>query len=70
MPSNPTIGMTDERKWSNAFRRKLEQMAVDGYRAGTLDGNGVRRLLRLRSLVEVHAFLKQAGVYLDYKSAA
>lgn len=44
----------------------LESLAVNGYREGKLSAGQVRRLLGYRSRMEVHAFLKEHGVFLHY----
>ena len=44
----------------------LEGMALEGYRSGRFSEEQVRRLLRLESRLDVHAFLKAHGVYLNY----
>ena len=44
----------------------LESIALEGYRSGRLSEEQVRRLLRLESRFDVHAFLKARGVYLNY----
>ncbi len=53
-------------KWANLPRGVLESLALEAYRSGTLTTAQLRRLLGFQSPMEVDAFLKQAGVYLDY----
>jgi Uncharacterised protein family (UPF0175) len=50
-------------------RAALESLALEGYRAGHLSEEQVRRMLGLASRLEVHAFLKQRSVYLNYTQA-
>ena len=50
-------------------RTALESMALEGYRAGHLSEEQVRRMLGFDSRFEVHAFLKQHNTYLNYTEA-
>lgn len=47
-------------------RRALELLALDEYKAGELTEYQVQQMLGLADRFEVHGFLKQHGVYLDY----
>jgi hypothetical protein len=47
-------------------RAVLEAVALEGYRRDLLTEAAVRRLLGFDTRMEVHAFLKQHGVYLNY----
>ena len=47
-------------------RRALETWATDGYKSGVLTESQVRRMLGFQTRIEVHEFLKKAGVPLDY----
>jgi hypothetical protein len=47
-------------------RRLLELMAIEGYKSGLLTEFQVQRMLGLQDRFEVHGFLKEHGVYLDY----
>lgn len=53
-------------KWENLPRGVLESLALEAYRAGALTTAQLRRLLGFATPMEVDAFLKNAGVYLDY----
>ena len=53
-------------KWDNLPRGVLESLALEAYRSGTLTTTQLRRLLGFETPMEVDAFLKQAGIYLDY----
>jgi len=53
-------------KWDNLPRGVLESLALEAYRSGTLTTMQLRRLLGFQTPMEVDAFLKQAGIYLDY----
>lgn len=50
-------------------RAALEAIALEGYRSGRLGGGQVRQLLGFSTPMQVHAFLKEHGVYLNYSSA-
>jgi hypothetical protein len=47
-------------------RVALEAVALEGYRAERLSESALRQMLGFRTRMEVHAFLKQHGVYLQY----
>jgi len=47
-------------------RVALEALALEGYRAQRLSESAVREMLGFETRMEVHAFLKQHGVYLHY----
>src|ERR1700730_17338352 len=50
-------------------RVALEALALEGYRSERLSESAVRQMLGLETRMEVHAFLKQHGVYLHYDVA-
>ncbi len=54
-----------EEKWKDLPRGVLESIAVEGYRAGALSEEQVRRLLGLPTRIDVDGFLKLHGAY-DY----
>lgn len=47
-------------------RTAAESLALEGYRTGRLSEEQMRRLLRFESRLQVHAFLKDHQVYLNY----
>jgi hypothetical protein len=47
-------------------RVALEALALEGYRAERLSESAIRQLLGFESRIQVHAFLKEHGVYLHY----
>jgi hypothetical protein len=47
-------------------RLVLQALALEGYRSERLSESQVRRMLGFESRLDVHAFLKQHGVYLQY----
>jgi hypothetical protein len=56
-------------RWADMPRKVLEAVALEAYRSGALTGAEVQRLLGLESRWDLEAFLKQAGVVLDYDQA-
>jgi hypothetical protein len=47
-------------------RTALEALALEGYRSHTLSEEQIRRMLGFDTRMEVHALLKEHGVYLNY----
>ena len=47
-------------------RVALEALALEGYRTELLSESALRQMLGFQTRMEVHAFLKQHGVYLRY----
>ena len=47
-------------------RAALEAIALEGYRSRRLGGGQVQRLLGFRTQMQLHAFLKEHDVYLNY----
>ncbi len=47
-------------------RTTAESIALEGYRSGRLSEEQVRRLLGFESQLQVHSFLKEHQVYLNY----
>lgn len=50
-------------------RVTLEALALEGYRAERLSESAVRQMLGFETRMEVHAFLKQHGIYIHYDLA-
>lgn len=50
-------------------RVALEALALEGYRTERLSESAVRQMLGFESRMQVHAFLKEHGVYLHYDVA-
>ena len=55
--------------WEDIARHLREQIALEGYAAGHLSEEQVRRLLGYATRLEVHAFLKEHDVPLNYTLA-
>jgi hypothetical protein len=47
-------------------RAAAESIALEGYRSGRFSEEQVRRLLGFESRLQVHSFLKEHQVYLNY----
>ena len=58
-----------ERQEGDFSRAALESLALEGYRAGHLSEEQVRRMLGFESRFDVHAFFKQHQPYLNYTEA-
>ena len=52
--------------WQDIPRHVLEQLALEGYQAGHLSEEQVRRLLGFDTRLDVHGFLKDHDVPLRY----
>ena len=50
-------------------RAALQALAIEGYRTHTLSEEQIRRMLDFETRMEVHAFLKEHGVCLNYTTA-
>jgi hypothetical protein len=46
----------------------LEALALEGYRSEALSESDLRQMLGFRTRMNVHAFLKEHGVYLHYSA--
>ena len=55
-----------QEKWQDMPRGVLESLALEGYRCGALSDGQLRRLLGFETRFEVHAFLKEHDVPLNY----
>ncbi|MGD0842310.1 MAG: UPF0175 family protein [Candidatus Acidiferrales bacterium] len=56
-------------KGKDPARVALEALALEGYRTGLMSESAVRQMLGFETRIDVHAFLKQHGVYLHYDVA-
>ena len=55
-----------QEQWPDMPRGVLESIALEGYRSGAMGEELVRRLLGFETRFEVHGFLKDHGVPLNY----
>jgi len=53
-------------RWNDLPRRTLEALVAGAYPDGVLTGPQAQQLLGFQSRMELDAFLKGAGVFLDY----
>ena len=53
-------------QWGDIPRKTIEAIAIQGYRTRVLSEPQIRRMLGFETNLEVHEFLKNSGVYLDY----
>lgn len=53
-------------KGGDLSRAALEALALEGYRSRRLGGGQVQRLLGFSTPMQVHAFLREHDVYLNY----
>ncbi len=67
LPEDVSVAL--EAEWGDVPRRTLEAVAAEGYRSGVLSESQLRRMLGYESRMQVHAFLKNAGVFLNYTEA-
>ncbi len=67
LPEDVSVAL--EAEWGDVPRRTLEAVAAEGYRSGVLSESQLRRMLGYESRMQVHAFLKNAGVFLHYTEA-
>jgi len=60
------IGQELRERWEDLPRHVLEVLLADAYRHGLMTAGQVREILELPTRMDVDAFLKKAGAYLDY----
>jgi hypothetical protein len=53
-------------EYADLPRAAVEALALEGYRSKRFSEGQVRRMLGFSSRLQVHAFLKEHGVYLHY----
>jgi len=75
MSTNIGIELPDDiaralrKKWGDLSHHTIEALAAEGYRTRALSGAQLQRMLGLETRLEVDAFLKRHGVYLNYTEA-
>lgn len=55
-----------QQRWGDLSQHTLETLALESYQTGLLTRAQLRRMLGFETRMEVDAFLKRHGVYLDY----
>lgn len=53
-------------EYADLPRAAIEALALEGYRSKRFSDGQLRRMLGFSSRMQVHAFLKEHGVYLHY----
>jgi predicted HTH domain antitoxin len=62
-----TVQLPDDiAEHQNSGREALEALALEGYRSRQLGNGQLRRMLGFSTPMQVHEFLKQHGIYLNY----
>lgn len=56
-------------EYADLPRAAMEALALDGYRSNRLSDGQLRQMLGFSSRMQVHAFLKERGVPLNYSLA-
>ena len=64
LPEDIARALAGERQ--DLGRTTAESLAIEGYRCGRLSEEQVRRLLGFQSRLQVHSFLKEHEVHLNY----
>lgn len=60
------VALALNREATDLSRTALESLALEGYRTGRLSEGQLRRMLGFSTRMQVHAFLKEHHVYLNY----
>jgi hypothetical protein len=55
-----------QQRWGDLSQHTLETLAVESYQTGLLTRAQLHRMLGFETRMEVDAFLKHHGVYLEY----
>lgn len=60
------IQMRMEEQWGNLSQKMITNLALEAYQNQLISTAELGKMLNLSSRLEVHQFLKEAGVYLNY----
>jgi predicted HTH domain antitoxin len=63
------VAQTLSQNGSDLSRAAIEAIALEAYRSRQLSGGKVKELLGFSTIMQVHEFLKDHGVYLNYSMA-
>ncbi len=55
-----------EEQWGNLSQKMITNLALEAYQNQLISTAELGKMLNLSSRLEVHQFLKEAGVYLNY----
>lgn len=64
LPDNLSARM--EQKWGNLSQKILTSLALEAYQNQLITTAELGEILNFSSRLETHAFLKKAGIYLNY----
>lgn len=64
IPDNMTSKL--EKKWGNLSQKIIKNIALEAYQNRLISTNELKEILNLSSSLEVHKFLKESGVFLNY----
>ncbi|GFE70757.1 UPF0175 family protein [Chroococcus sp. FPU101] len=64
LPDNLTTIM--EQKWGNLSKKILSNLAIEAYQNHLITTAEIGEILNLPSRLKTHAFLKEAGIYINY----
>ncbi len=64
IPDNMTSKLED--KWGNLSQKILKNIALEAYQNRLISTYELKEILNLSSSLEVHKFLKESGVFLNY----
>lgn len=55
-----------QEKWGNISQKLLNNLAIEAYQNQLISTSEVGEMLNLSNRLEVHQFLKENGIYLNY----
>jgi hypothetical protein len=63
------VGRLLKAEYADLPRAAVEALALEGYRSKRLSDGMLRQMLGFSTRIQVHGFLKEHGVYLNYSLA-
>ena len=69
IPLPERIAQRLQASWKDVPARRLQAIAIEGYRSGALTEYEVQQMLELPSRWAVEEFLKQSRAFIDYSDA-
>ncbi|MDJ0583375.1 UPF0175 family protein [Crocosphaera sp.] len=55
-----------EKKWGSLSQKMITNLALEAYQNQLISTAELGKILKLPSRLEIHQFLKEAGIYLNY----
>ncbi|MGK7954958.1 MAG: UPF0175 family protein [Crocosphaera sp.] len=55
-----------EKKWGSLSQKMITNLALEAYQNKLITTAELGEILKLSSRLEIHQFLKEAGIYLNY----